>query len=207
MSQWEVAQSWEQSWWGDCLNTINEEQKQLVYAEKMGLIRTPTPKTPYNFDLQGKSVLDIGGGAVSLLLKCVNFKGTVVDPLMKKYPKWVIERYREAGIDTYDSTGEEIVEKFPEGTIFDVCFLYNVLEHVIDPKKVVESILELSKVVRIFEWLETTPNIGHPHSLTEKQLNEYLGGEGKVEKINHDGAVGLAFYGVFAGKNYVTSIS
>ena len=34
---WTTANKWESEWWGDCLNTLNEETKQIVYAKKMGL--------------------------------------------------------------------------------------------------------------------------------------------------------------------------
>lgn len=200
---WKTAQEWEADWHGNCINSLNEEQKQIVYAEKMGLIRTPTPKTPYNFDLQGKSVLDIGGGAYSLLLKCVNFSDSyVADPLVKRYPEWVIKRYNSIGVMAVGVTGEKLLEKMNKSKIFDEVWMYNVLEHVIDPEKIIQNALELGRVVRIFEWLDTRTNIGHPHTLTEEQLNAWLGGEGKVEAVNRGGAVGKAYYGVFKGKHH-----
>lgn len=206
---WETAQKWELNWHGSCINSLYEEQKQLVYAEKMGLIRTPTPKTPYVFDLQGKSILDIGGGAYSLLLKCVNFKTgklagtnvtTVADSLMNDYPQWVRDRYAEAGIVYWDTAGEEL-GKWEEKP-FDECWIYNVLEHTYSPKKIIENALELGKVIRIFEWLDTPSTEGHPQTLRENELNEWLGGTGKTEIIKRGGASGHAYYGVFKGNHY-----
>lgn len=205
---WKKAQEWELNWHSNCSNSLYEEEKQIVYAEKMGLIKTPTPKTPYVFDLEGKSVLDIGGGAYSLLLKCVNFRNSyVIDPLMDKYPSWVGYRYRMLDIMMLVSTGEEVTEQFPDGEKFDEVWIYNVLEHTYDPKKIIENALELGNIVRIFEWIETRLGIndGHIHSFTESQLNEWLGGEGKVEVLNRSGAKGKAYYGVFKGNNYVAS--
>lgn len=207
MTEWEIAQSWELDWHSSCINSLNEELKQIVYAEKMGLIRTPTPKTPYNYDLEGKSVLDCGGGAYSLLLKCVNYHidklgkttTTVTDPLMMKYPQWVRDRYTEAGITFQEEKGEDVgYWDVP----YDEVWIYNVLEHTENPKKVVENALEVGNIVRIFEWLGVPKNVGHIHTLNEQDLNKWLGGEGKVEKINRNGAVGTAFYGVFKGNNY-----
>jgi len=203
---WQNAQEWEQNWHGNCINSINEEIKQLVYAEKMGLVRTPTPKTPYNFDLQGKSILDIGGGAYSLLLKCTNFapyiphadKATgVIDPLMDQYPKWVRDRYLTMGIAYMQTTGEDARKSLGPDSIFDEVWLYNVLEHTYNPKKIIQNALALGKIVRIFEWLDTVENIGHPQVLTGDKLNEWLKGTGKVEFINQNGAVGKAYYGIF----------
>lgn len=209
---WKKAQEWEREWHGNCINSFHEEEKQLVYAEKMGLIRTPTPKTPYNFDLEGKSILDIGGGAYSILLKCVNFSGdtSIIDPLMDKYPNWVRARYDTLGIGYLGCMGGEDILTYETGdgvklfepAQFDEVWIYNVLEHVIDPKKIIDNALELGKVLRIFEWVETRTNIGHPHSLKKTELDAWLGGEGKVEEIDHDGAVGKCYYGIFKGNHY-----
>jgi len=71
-SVWQQAQEWEFGWWGNCVNTYGEETKQLLYAARMGLTAFHDGKSPFNFDLGGASVLDIGGGPSSLLLKCTN---------------------------------------------------------------------------------------------------------------------------------------
>lgn len=213
MTEWEKAQEWEEQWHSNCVNSLNEELKQIVYAEKMGLIRKPTSKTPYNYDLEGKSILDIGGGAYSLLLKCENFKknregdlGTsVIDPLMDKYPEWVLERYESADIFYKSMRGEDLNTKSEE--VFDECWIYNVLEHTENPEKVCSNALKSGKIVRVFEWLGVPKNVGHPHTLNENDLNKWLKGQGRVEKINRNGAVGTAYFGVFKGDNYATSIS
>ena len=200
LETWKIAQDWESNWHSNCINSFHEEEKQLVYAEKMGLIKTPTPKTPYNFDLEGKSVLDIGGGAYSLLLKGVNHDGSrVTDPLMGRFPSWVRARYKEAGISFSQFSGEDVVIL---NDLFDEVWIYNVLEHTYDPKKIIENALELGKVVRIFEWLGDHRGIGHLQVLEAKKLDSWLGGTGKVENINKTGAVGTAYYGVFKGNHY-----
>jgi hypothetical protein len=216
---WEEAQKWEADWHGNCVNSLNEELKQLVYAHKMGLSITPTPKTPINFDLQGKSVLDIGGGAYSLLLKCVNFKtenegglpmGTsVIDPI--DHPEWVKMRYESAGIffkrmagedlraTTSKIDGDGLKENIPfdEDDKFDEIWIYNVLQHTKDPEKIIANARKIGKLIRIFEWVETPVNVGHLHTLKEDKLNEWLGGEGKVEYIDKSGCKGLCYYGIF----------
>lgn len=194
MSKWEVAQAWEKNWWGDCANTYFEEQKQLLYADRMGLVRVPDAKTPYRFDLKGKSVLDIGGGPCSLLLKCVNVEGTVADPL--DFPDWVAQRYDEARIEYWKIKGEDWDITYSS---WDECWIYNLLQHVDDPKRVIKVARKVGKLIRIFEWINTHAlNEGHPHILREKELNEWLGGEGKVEKLTgQNGCRGMAYYGIF----------
>jgi hypothetical protein len=110
MSEWEhVHQDFEKNWWGTCQNTYGEETKQLEYAPKMGLNLQHDSQGPY-VDMQGKTVLDMGGGPVSFLLKCRNLgKGVVVDPC--EYPKWTLERYKEVKIDFHLAKGEDYMER------------------------------------------------------------------------------------------------
>lgn len=193
---WTDDQKFEAEWWGSCCNTLGEEEKQLVYARKMGLKLFHNGKSPYNIDMQGKSVLDIGGGPVSLLLKCENVVGLVVDPC--KFPDWVIERYVEAKITFQTGKGEDIgLEDFDE------VWIYNVLQHVDDPEKVVANALRAGKIVRVFEWIDNGVSIGHPHNLTEDLLNKWLGGVGKVEGLDLTNLKGRAYFGIFKGNNYV----
>lgn len=199
---WEKAQKWEADWWGDFLNTYGEEEKQIVYAIKMGLKWFHNGKSPYNIDLAGKSILDIGGAGSSLLLKCVNrpVGCVVVDPILKTAPKWVQQRYMDANILPINMRGEDVVGQ--ENWKFDEVWIYNVLQHTDDPALICKNARKLGKIVRIFEWVDAHTNEGHPHELTEKKLNEWLGGEGKTEVLNHHTLRGKCYYGVFKGDSY-----
>jgi hypothetical protein len=190
---WIDEQHFEKDWWGDCTNTYSEEQKQLTYAKKMGL----SPLTDYGhfpvYDLENKSVLDIGGGPTSILLKCKNIKqGTVIDPC--DYPKWVDERYKAKGIMYQRVKGEDLVS-IPN----DEVWIYNVLQHVDSPEKIISNARYSGKIIRLFEWIDMPPVEGHPHTLTEEKLNQWLNGEGKVEILNENGCNGKAYYGIFLG--------
>lgn len=188
---WSDCQEWEKSWHGDCAGTeFGERFKQIAYAKRMGLKFHHDGKSPFNIDCGGKSVLDIGGGPYSMLLFCKNVKGTVIDPC--EYPAWVRERYREAGIKLSRLAGEDMEEGG-----FDCCWIYNCLQHAKDPEKIITNARKVSKLIRIFEWIDCGTSDGHPHELTESKLNEWLGGEGKVEQINENNAVGRCYYGIF----------
>lgn len=190
---WKQDQQWERQWWNTCQNTFYEEQKQLVYAEKMGLERVPDEKTPYRFDLKEKRVLDIGCGPVSLLLKCDNVKGTAIDPL--KLPDWVIKRYKTAGIKYKHQKGEDIKEKG-----FNEVWIYNVLQHTENPEQIIKNAQRAGDIIRIFEWIDLPVCKGHPQTLTEAKLNKWLGGEGKVEQLDDRGCRGKSYYGIFPTK-------
>lgn len=192
---WSSAQSGERDWWGTCQNTHGEEEKQLTYAARMGLEFHHNGKSPYSIDLRGASVLDIGGGPCSLLLKCVNVRGTVADPL--EYPAWVGERYKLAGLYYLQVPGERI--DLPG---FDEVWIYNVLQHTEDPARVCANARRAGRIVRVFEWIDTTTNTEHPHSLREADLNAWLGGTGKTEILNARTLRGRCYFGIFKGETY-----
>lgn len=194
---WKNDQQWESEWWGSCVNTFNEEYKQLLYARLMGLSPQKTPWRDPEYDLNGKSVIDIGGGPVSMLLKSVNFsKAIVVDPC--NYPQWVKQRYNEAGIDYYRMSGEDLLDE--SKMIFDKVdevWIYNVLQHTKDPEKIIKNAKTLAKTIRIFEWVDTRVTIGHPHVLKKENLDKWLDGPGKVEFLDKNNCYGKAYFGVF----------
>lgn len=187
-----IAQEWEASWWGDCVNTYGEETKQRTYASYMGLVgRQIDGKGPF-YDLRGSSVLDIGGGPVSMLLKAINFRSAVViDPC--PYPAWTRARYKAAGITYLPIEGEYFFD--PQS--FDEVWIYNVLQHVIDPASVIETARKHADILRIFEWVDAETNAAHPHVLTADKLTEWIGKRGTVVRLNENGAVGTAYFGVF----------
>lgn len=189
---WEDDQKWEANWWGDCINTFFEEQKQRHYATCMGLRELSNSQALFYYDLEGKTILDIGGGPISLLLKCVNYgRAKVADPL--QYPDWIATRYEHAGIEYTLEKGEDITD-----TGFDEVWIYNVLQHVIDPVAVIANSKRAGKIIRLFEWLEIGEAPGHPHDLLEEQMNEWLKGFGRIGESGG----GKEYSGVFLGDDY-----
>lgn len=184
----------ESAWWGNCANTFHEEQKQFVYAKRMGLQAIWGGAHPPTYNLLGRSVMDIGGGPVSLLLKCENRgHSVVVDP--GNFPPWVTARYEQCGIGFWHGPAEQIDDRELE---FDEAWIYNVLQHVQDPARVIEMARSHARLLRIFEWVDVDPYPGHPHLLTKELLDEWIGGTGYVVTVDESGAVGRAYYGVFA---------
>jgi len=208
MPKWSKAQEWESGWWGTCVNTYGEEEKQMVYADRMGLKFFHDGRSPYNIDMKdpitgvSTTVIDIGGGPTSILLKCVNLGfSKVVDPL--KIPHWVELRYGEAGIVFEQKPAERIQDDF----LYDEAWIYNCLQHTANPKRIVKNALKLAKIIRVFEWLDTSINEGHPHSFTEELLNKWLGGEGKVETLKERTLRGRCYYGIFVGERFHVGVA
>jgi 2-polyprenyl-3-methyl-5-hydroxy-6-metoxy-1,4-benzoquinol methylase len=195
-SDWEKAQGWEREWWSNCANTVWEDVKQIGLAKYLGLKIVPNTYTNYRIPMNGEVVLDIGGGPSSLLLKCENVSGTVVDPC--DYPSWVEKRYEECGIEYLKLKGEDI----SEDTLYDEVWIYNCLQHTDDPKKIIRNAQKAGKIIRIFEWINTGVNEGHLHSFNRKFFDKLLKGDGKVVNLNNDGLYGEAYCGVFLGDSY-----
>lgn len=199
-SQWSEAQAWESEWHGSCVNTFAEEAKQLVYAPRMGLTNQPRDGRWPVYDLDGLDVIDVGGGPCSMLLKTVGGGANLVvaDPL--PYPSWTRDRYAAHGITRSLCPGEHLHQA--ELGSFDEAWIYNCLQHVDDPAEVVRRTLGLLRpggVIRVFEWIDTETNVGHPHSLTAPLLDEWVHGSrqmpGRVEEVNDSGAVGRCWHG------------
>lgn len=173
----------ESSFWNGCRNSYNEETKQLLYMELMGFSPERDWRTPWNFDMRGRSVIDIGSGPCSILLKCYRLRGSplsmVVDPM--EMPQWVKARYNEAGLIFLDSPGEKIGNLDPQS--FDLALIYNCLQHTDDPAKVVANARSLARDLAMFEWIGIEPHEGHPHMLTEGLLNEWAGRKGTVHRL------------------------
>jgi hypothetical protein len=189
---WETkVQHFEADWWGDCANTYGEETKQIAYAKVMGL----DPGTWQGgdhwpiWDFSDKSVIDVGGGPSSMLLKS-NFRyGVVVDPC--PYPDWVKHRYAAHGIVSDREPAEDYLERFGSAR-FDVALCYNVLQHTMDPELICREMRRVAKTVHLFEWVDLAPHPGHPHELHAEELTQWLGGEGRHvwfdEQYNEIGA-------------------
>ena len=188
-------QEFEKTWWGNCANTFSEEARQITYAQCMGLVNTPDQETGRwpQYNLHGKSILDIGGGPCSLLLKCINGNvRAVVDPC--EYPEWTRRRYASAGITLFMERGESFQTKEK----FDEEWIYNVLQHVESPEKIIETARKSAPVLRIFDWINFTTSLGHPHALTKEWLDNMIGCDGKTRYINENSAFGDAYYGVYS---------
>jgi SAM-dependent methyltransferase len=199
-SSWKDVNEWEKYWWGNCTNTFNEERKQLVYARRMELKFCTEDWRPFTIDMDHKSVLDIGGGPVSLLLKCINVDGTVVDPC--EFPRWIYQRYGDANIHFLLIKGEEVDHHF-EDEVFDEVWIYNCLQHTEDPEKILRNAKKVSKLIRLFEWIDKPVEEGHPQVLTQELFTSNLpNGEYTMEYIDEDGCTGMCIYGSFPGNHY-----
>lgn len=176
----------EKNYWGTCCNTFDEDQKHYVYGRYMGLTQHH-----FSFILPNIKVLDIGGGPTSMLLKTRGLTyGKVCDPI--DYPEWTKDRYKIMNIDVDVKPGEEV----DEVDAYDEVWIYNCMQHAIDPEKIISNAKRAGKVLRLFEWVDIPAHDGHPHELTEKSLNEWIGSPGTVVQLAESGCFGKAYFNV-----------
>lgn len=169
--EWFKCQVYEKESWGDNIYVSNENCeviKQNTYAKLMGLTNNDQFT---ELDMQQKTILDVGCGPVSLLLRCKNFKRAVgVEPIF--YGNEVDECYKKHGVELLHIPAEEMNFHVNE---FDEVWMYNVLQHVYDPDLILKNILHCGKKFRIFEWIDIPPHEGHPHMLTAAWFIDKLG--------------------------------
>lgn len=132
-------------------------------------------------NLQGKSIIEIGPAKVAGLYFCKNYgKSYIIEPTV----------YQDA-IPFYDPEITFIHEAaetcdFPK---VDEAWLFNVLEHTINPTKIVEICKKNCDTIRFFEPDgQGGKDIAHPHCITmdylklqfgEENVHQYIGGSVK----------------------------
>jgi hypothetical protein len=169
LTEWDACQKYERLAWGNMIYITpdnGEVIKQNTYAKEMGI----TDTTEFdNIDLNGKSVIDIGAGPISLLLRSVNFSAaTGIEPLF--YSDEVDQLYKAHGVELKRIPAEDI----DETVIYDEVWMYNCLQHTMSPAKILNKIKTLGKRIRIFEWLDIPEHEGHPQEMKIEHFVDIL---------------------------------
>jgi hypothetical protein len=190
MTVWREAQKAEMKWWGNCVNTLAVEIEQMDAAILMGL-------DCYSSAVHTKgNIVDIGGGPVSLLLKAQGWsRGVVVDP--GEFPAWVGARYADAGIEVLQIPGEVFL--VAPSVDPDEIWIYNTLQHVLDPELIVRESIRLAPIVRLFEWVGYEKNDCHIHTLDPEEIERWAVAGGarlaqyEIRTTEHGAACATAF--------------
>src|SRR3989344_2041576 len=117
-------------------------------------------------DFKDKMLVDIGSGPIGILTRLKAKEKIAVDPLQVNLIDASIRRIKAPG------------EKIPlNSQIADGVFLYNVLQHVISPEKVLKEggrILKKGGIFYILEQLNIPIDVSHLHSLNLKMFDEWI---------------------------------
>lgn len=153
--EWIDAQAWEQDWW---LNNPAEHAAEIIKGDAVG-------KFMQVGDVSNKSVIDIGCGPFSLLQRHPARVPVALDPLDYQHLE---DAYREKNITRLKIKGEDLTEHYGH---FDEAWIYNCLQHVVDPSQILRNAIAVADCVRLFEWINLPPCPGHPHMLTLPMLS------------------------------------
>ncbi len=189
--EWQGCQLYERESWGkDVYLTPDngEVVKQNTYAHYMGL----TDSDRFDaIDAKEKSILDVGCGPVSLLLRTKNAKRKVgVEPL--HYGDDIDEFFKKNDVELIHLPAERMDFKEKE---FDEAWMYNCLQHVKSPDQILDNMMKSAKILRIFEWLDIPAHPGHPHMFTTEYFIHKLKlnyGDFRVVNLTTEKLVGKA---------------
>jgi len=161
--EWQNAQKFERNWWITYTACHPDEIRKNDIEARFMLVDKGVP---------GRSVIDIGCGPLSLLQRVKTGPSVALDPchygeLEKEYEKHGIRRLYKRGEDLSEADGS-----------FDEAWIYNCLQHVLNPTQIIENAMKVANVVRIFEWININPYEGHLHKLTPELLRNPFMKEG-----------------------------
>lgn len=125
-----------------------------------------------DYNVGPKTILEIGCAGFPGLYLCDGYtKGYLVEPM----PSDNLQRcLRERpNLELIQAPMEEAV--LPEG--IDEVWLFNVLQHVIDPDLIIKKCKEVAPVVRFFEPIDWPTCSFHPHTFTLEYFENAFGKE------------------------------
>ncbi len=156
---WFISQISQKKGWQEWLEkNKNDDQWLKIVLEYFGL------KENENF---GNNILvDIGSGPIGILTKLRAERRIAIDPMPINKNDKIIERICSPGenIPLHDESVDRV-------------FIYNVLQHVISPGKVLgegKRILKKGGIFYILENLNVPVDISHPHSLRSEMFEGWL---------------------------------
>jgi len=189
--EWSKSQEFEKKWWLTCTNRHSFEILKSDFVSRIMMVDRGLPN---------KSVIDIGCGPFSLLLRIPVKEGTAVDPIF--YDK-LEDAYKAKGIKRLVMRGEDLdilTERYDE------VWIYNCLQHVVNPSRILKNAMILAPIVRIFEWINIPPYEGHLHMLTQDLLSQpFIQDKWTIIQkstgfLNHDDLGGEYFSAIFQQK-------
>ena len=126
-------------------------------------------------NLENKTILEIGPARIAALMYCNNYRPSfIVEPTRYEDTEHL---YKDSPITFI----REIYEDCESPTV-DEIWLFNVLQHIVDPDLFIEKCTKNAKVIKFFEPINTPIEIHHPHSFTFDDYVKYFGDAVKLYK-------------------------
>ncbi len=176
--QWAIAQEHERKHHSGSLEQGVEAYRDTYRQYFECLQMTPNLM---NHEVESKSIVEIGCADVPALNFCKNYGPSyIIEPLPSPILKELTVNFP---ITIIDKPAEDI--DFPQ---VDEVWLFNVLQHVIDPDVIINKCKEAAKVIRFFEPINDSTDLCHLHTFTLEYFQKHFGGCVK-EYEDHKGRV------------------
>lgn len=117
-----------------------------------------------SFNQQDKIIAEVGCGPFPAVMFCAVRSAMVFEPL------FAAPRHSPSHIYWNQVPFEEFKPKF----FADEVWLFNVLQHVIDPEKIVSKAKETAPVVRFFEPVDYPTCVYHPHTFSQEDFERWF---------------------------------
>jgi hypothetical protein len=96
--------------------------------------------------------------------------------LIDRWPSEIRKDYEKIDVEIVAAPYEDLeIDEMVDETWF-----FNVVQHVIDPQEQLEIAKKTSKIIRVFESINSGVDACHPHLITKETFTEVLGNFGKV---------------------------
>jgi len=118
---------------------------------------------------KGKSIAEVGCGPYPSVLYCSYSLAVLYEPL--GYDALRVAAVDKEGVVWFQQAFEDVIR--PPHT--DELWLFNCLQHVRDPEKVVEKAKETSRVIRFFEPIDFGTSEPHPHTFSIDDFTRWFG--------------------------------
>lgn len=133
--------------------------------------------TPDN--IAGKSIMEVGCADFPALSYIDGYLvGFIVEPIASPYLEKCVSE--NPHLILLKNTVEDI--KLP---IVTEVWIFNVMQHIIDPLLFISKLKESANVIRYFEPINTELNVCHPHAYTLEFFKEHFG-DAKHYPFNND---------------------
>lgn len=120
-------------------------------------------------DLKNETIIEIGCADFPALRYCHNYKGFIVEPMASDFLEEFCKREK---IMLNKTPFEEL--NLPEIHYGEI-WMFNVLQHVIDPEKFISEAKRIMPVIRYFEPVYTEITNYHPHSFAVDDFERWFG--------------------------------
>lgn len=165
LDRWKQANVVEANHWHNIMASKDLAEKEEGYYRHADVmfLKTDNPTSI--------SVVDIGGGPLSLTKHHSLARCLVIDPID------ITQEYKDDYAKHNTKFIQDLAENFLDGysgPVFDEVWMYNCLQHTVDPSFIMENLWRVGKVLRISEPTNTPINTAHPHTFTPEWYHDKL---------------------------------